>query len=511
MSYIEFKPIEKLFRLAKCKPRAFICANDYEHLIQNYYDTVLLPEIQRMKESQALMPNIIRRYENRARLIIEQAKFDYELLLDTASGKIANCMHYIRTKFTDPRSKSRIVYPLDSLVIVILLAYIYGQDNAELIANFYKKNNLALQLLVPGLPDSEYMLSKSTINTALRLIDKEFIERLLKEYFSAIQDNIDKLITYNDDKYKDICTNSDDSEDDNLMDTLAFDGQEMRSSYKKGESCRRIKGGNIVTLFDCSNRVSKAYEVTDKKNNETRAFLHIASNTYIEGSVVMSDALNTSADVTNLIIEKGAFYLMPVKAYRGNKELKSHIEAIFNREHKSTLRLERAYKDHGRIEESLIEILPANMYIDERIKNIHSNLNTIVKYSKTTVNIIDGKPTSEPTVTTRYYISSLPFEGDKTLKQVWSSIRDYWFIEQAHNTLDGPLFNQDQLQCCNDNSISNHAGLNKIRMNILGGIRQELTKALGKSTPVSYRYTQEYINELSVFDVYEYLARYCVT
>ena len=124
-------------------------------------------------------------------------------------------MQYIRAKFTDPRSKSRIVYPLDSLVIVILLAYLYGQDNASLIANFYRKNNLALQLLVPGLPYVEHMLSESKVNT-----------------------------------------------------------------------------------------------------------------------VVMSDALNTSVEVTDLITEKGAFYLMPVKAYRGNKELRSHIEGIFNREHK---------------------------------------------------------------------------------------------------------------------------------------------------------------------------------
>ena len=233
-----------------------------------------------------------------------------------------------------PRSKSRIVYPLDSLVIVILLAYLYGQDNASLIANFYRKNNIALQLLVPVLPYVEHMLSESTINTVLRLTDKEFIEQLLKEYFSDIQENIDKLVTYNDDKYKDVGSNSDESLDDYPMITLAFDGQEMRSSFKRGESNKHIKGGNIVTLFDCSNHISKAYEVTDKKNNETRAFFKIAANTYIQNTVVMSDALNTSAEVTDLITEKGAFYLMPVKAYRGNKELRSHIEGIFNREHK---------------------------------------------------------------------------------------------------------------------------------------------------------------------------------
>ena len=41
-----------------------------------------------MKASGALLPNMIRRQENKARLIVEQAKFDYDILLDTAAGKI---------------------------------------------------------------------------------------------------------------------------------------------------------------------------------------------------------------------------------------------------------------------------------------------------------------------------------------------------------------------------------------------------------------------------------------
>ena len=68
-------------------------------------------------------------------------------------------MQNIRANMTDPRCKRRTDYPLDSLAIVILLTYLYEQDSAGLIANFYMKSNLALQLLVPGLPCADYMLS----------------------------------------------------------------------------------------------------------------------------------------------------------------------------------------------------------------------------------------------------------------------------------------------------------------------------------------------------------------
>lgn len=112
------------------------------------------------------------------------------------------------------------------------------------------------------------------------------------------------------------------------------------------------------------------------------------------------------------------------------------------------------------------------------------------------------------TCNTRYYISSLPFLGDETLQQVWTSIRDYWFIEQNHNLLDGPLFNQDLFQACNINSISNHAGFNKIRQYILSCIRQELTDISDKKKPVTFRETQNYINDQPLFIAFSYIHKF---
>lgn len=495
MSSNVFTPSEELFKIAKCDPQSFITKSDYELLANEYYDIYVAPFIEDLK-SKNINEDYIRATKLRFKYYIQFCIDLYEPAVESTIGKISVCMRYIHNTITDPRNKSCVVYPLDSLIIIIMLAHMYGYYDAQSIANFYKEHLLEIQLLVPGVPPLDCLLSKSTINTVFKLVDKEDIENLLKEYFATINSSIQKLITYDDDKYKE-CNYE-------TLDTLAFDGQEMRSTFKRGEGSRRKKGGNIVTLYNCSKRLAKAYKITDKKNNESLAFLSMAATTSIADNVVMSDALNTSSDVTNYITEKDAYYLMPIKNYRGNNELLNHIEAIFNRQCKDSLKTYKNYKDHGRIEDICIEILPASLYIDKRIKNEHKNLNTIVKYTKKVTRVVDKVETCN----TRYYISSLPFLGDETLQQVWTSIRDYWFIEQNHNLLDGPLFNQDLFQSCNINSISNHAGFNKIRQYILSCIRQELTEISDKKKPATFRETQIYINDQPLFIAFSYIHKF---
>lgn len=52
----------------------------------------------------------------------------------------------------------------------------------------------------------------------------------------------------------------------------------------------------------------------------------------------MCDKLNTTADVSSKINKVQTYYLLPISDTNGNKELHSHIEGIFNREHKKAVR-----------------------------------------------------------------------------------------------------------------------------------------------------------------------------
>lgn len=103
----------------------------------------------------------------------------------------------------------------------------------------------------------------------------------------------------------------------------------------------------------------------------------------------MSDALNAQKSVTDAILKNGADYLLSIRK-NSNKKLVIHIEAIFNRELKKCVKDHSVQKNHGRIDEQFFEILPAAPFLDKRIKDQHSKVRTLVKYTKVSVKITDG-------------------------------------------------------------------------------------------------------------------------
>ena len=223
----------------------------------------------------------------------------------------------------------------------------------------------------------------------------------------------------------------------------------------------------------------------------------------------MCDALNSQRAVSEQATASHAYYMLPL-ANNGNKELRIHVEAIFNRNHKKTEKVhtQTAKPTHGRQESLDIEVLPAAPYLDERIHNQHQNVQVLVKKSKTTDYIIDGEVIKQTSDTT-YYVASFPYAKGYSLKQAQACIEDYWQIETNHSFLDNPLFlDQDNLQACSPETISNTAAFNKLACNVVAVIRQELSRKKGKSVPISFKRVERMINNMLVAEVIEYLYDY---
>lgn len=404
--------------------------------------------------------------------VLRDARATYQSLCNDDIVLIHAVLEAISSRIQDLRSPGRVIYPMHIVLMVMLMARCRNLKTSAEIANFYNGYNLELQLLLPGMPSPSNFISEATIKNVRSLVSEKESNRIFKELFGAIHLVTDELVTFNDAKYKD--------GREGLHKTVAFDGQEMKSSFVKGSKSRNKKGAIVVTVFDCSSRTAIDFKNTAAKNRERDAFIQMAQTIDLRGVVVMCDALNSTAKVTNCVTERGGYYLMPLKKNGGNKELRNHIEAIFNREHKKTIKKTDAFKDHGRIEELSFEILPAEEYIDTRIKNPHKNIRTLVKYTKTT----DLGSTE-----IRYYISSIPFEAGKdglTIRQVRASILDYWFIESYHNVLDTSKLAQDRFQGCVPETLSLEASLNKIALNIITAERNRMSIERGKKTPISF-------------------------
>ena len=57
------------------------------------------------------------------------------------------------------------------------------------------------------------------------------------------------------------------------MPTLAFDGQEMKATYRDNDPNRKHKGAVITTVINCNDRTVAIYKIAQKKNQESGCFL----------------------------------------------------------------------------------------------------------------------------------------------------------------------------------------------------------------------------------------------
>ena len=85
----------------------------------------------------------------------------------------------------------------------------------------------------------------------------------------------------------------------------------------------------------------------------------------------MADALNSRAKVTMAIAEAGGFFLMQLKDAFGNKALRVAAGNACPRA-EDIARQVYIDIDHGRIEESLVEVFPIKGNIDKKVKKSSS-------------------------------------------------------------------------------------------------------------------------------------------
>lgn len=444
-------------------------------------------------EDAEFMADYDRLMHNRDEIKAEHANKDFEAISGYSLDRILQCMRHVRESLkTDPRDQGKVIYPIDLVLMVILLARICGCISAPSIARYYKDHYLELQQWLPDVPPPNRMISRSTINTVMRMFSEEEIQELLTLYFSSPAASVQELSQCDEQRER----------PDGLLDTCGLDGQEMRSSFVRGVASRKRKGAHGVTLFNCTTKTILRSHTVAKKNQETNALLQMLPNLSVHGKVIMADALNSGVKVSTAIIAHGAHFLLGMKANAGNSELSDHIGAIFAREAakpegmREWLVAEFTEKGHGRIERGVIELLPSSK-LDPRIKNPHPEVKSIVRYTKYCTYLNNGEVVKE-TASERYFICSLEF-SEQTLLQVKYSILDYWGIETHHGILDDPrVFNQDAVQGCNPNFLSNTLGINKIALNVLTSVRHFEAKRHSSNNLMSFAETQQFLSQRSV-------------
>lgn len=427
--------------------------------------------------------------------VLSEAKAIYRILRDDDVTLIHAVLEAINARIKDLSSPGREIYPLHIVLMVMFLARCRNLKTSSAIADFYNGYNLILQLLFPGMPSPSNFISEETIQNVRALVSEKESKRVFKELFGVIHLVTANLAALNNGKHKD--------GHDSLRKTIAGDGQEMNGALAKDSKSSSKKDAIVVSVYDCAASTALEGNNTEESKQELDAFIDMAQTMDLSGMLVMCDDFKSTAVVTDCVTERGGYYLMPLKITDGDKELRSHIEAIFNEQHKKTIKIKDSFKDNGRTDKLTFEILPAEEYLDPKINNPYKGVKTLVKYTDD----------SELSYTqTRYYIASIPFESGKdslTLRQVRVTILDQWFIESFHDVLFTSKMEKDSLQECLSDTMSLEASMNRVALNIINAERDRMSIARGKKTPISFNETMRRLSQWPldkiftiVFDTY---------
>lgn len=363
----------------------------------------------------------------------------------------------------DKRNSNYVVYSVDVVLTVVMLAKLCGCNNCSEYAKFWFTANPYLQCLIPGMPAPSYMISRETIASCLKLVPDNSYEAIFQEMFAEV-----KI------KLKDLLLNEDPNpENKEYRPTIGGDGQELRASYRKGETSRGKKGSHGVVIFNCDDRVVLGYTSVKLKNHEVDGFTKVLSQIPVpKDGIFYADALNTRKNFIDFLNERDFDWLFAVKGQKSTKHIYQAVKERFSSGIKSKFSRTASPKIvSGRIEKRTFEAVP----VSELGLENDFTAKTVVKVEKHTIFKTNGaQKTKKETTVTRYFISSLECT-EENFDQINHSIAVRWYYEQHHNSIDEVLL-QDRQAVCDEDHLAAIIGLNKFAFNVLSFARQKLSK-----------------------------------
>lgn len=249
---------------------------------------------------------------------------------------------------------------------------------------------------------------------------------------------------------------------------VAIDGKTVRRSHDRTSGKQAI---HMVNVWASGNGLSLGQTKVDRKSNEITAIPKLLQLLELSGCLVTIDAMGCQKEIARHIIDGQADYLLAVKGNQG--QLHQDVSDLFQGAEEFGFEgvpydyVRTIEKNHGRLETRQCWVITdpdCLEYLHSRQQ--WSQLNAAVKVTA------QRETTTETTVHTRYYISSLAGSA-KTLLQ---ATRSHWGIENSlHWSLD-VTFHEDHSRVRKDHGPRNLAVLRQIAINLL---KQETTLKRG--------------------------------
>lgn len=327
----------------------------------------------------------------------------------------------------DPRQTAKVLYPLDEVLLLVLLGVIAGCESWVEIARYGEKKLVFLRRFRPfedGTP------SHDQLGDIFAVLDAEQFQRCFVAWVASLTGLGPEII--------------------------AIDGKTLRRSYQEGGAKAAI---HMVSAWCAGqNMVLGQVKVADK-SNEITAIPKLLDMLTIKGAVVTIDAMGCQKEIAAKIIDKGADYVLALKGNQGT--LRDDVEEFFCEQRASHYAdckptcHETVEKSHGRIETRTVTVVSTIDWLKQR--HAWAGLASIVMVES--CREIAGKCEHER----RFYITSLGASAER----IGSAIRGHWGIENGLHWVMDMVFRDDECRIRKKNAPANFATIKHMASNLL--------------------------------------------
>ena len=327
----------------------------------------------------------------------------------------------------DPRQRGKVMYPLDEILLLCLLAVLAGADTFTDIARFGQKK---LDLLRRFRPFQDGTPSHDHLGDIFASLDAEHFRRCFVAWVVALTGAPAELI--------------------------AIDGKTCRRTYQKKGAREPI---HMVSAFAARQRLVLGQVKVSEKSNEITAIPKLLDMLVIEGAIVTIDAMGCQRAIARKIVDKKADYVLALKGNQGSlcEDVTVFVAEQKGRDFRDTTisRDETIDGGHGRIETRTTTVIHDVGWLKKR--HAWPGLAGVV--------IIDSRREMGDKIETetRLYVTSSILSAELLA----AVVRGHWAIENSLHWVMDMVFRDDECRVRTRHAPANFTTIKHMACNLL--------------------------------------------
>ena len=351
---------------------------------------------------------------------------------EAAGGAFAETVCFLGyfSELLDPRQCGKVIYPLDEVLLLSLLAVLAGAETFTDIARFGDRK---LEFLRRFRPFRDGTPAHDHLGDIFASLDAAQFQRCFVAWVAALIGAPAEVI--------------------------AIDGKTSRRSAERSKGKAAI---HMVSAFATRQKLVLGQINVAEKSNEIIAIPQLLAMLAIEGAIVTIDAMGCQRDIAQTILDKRADYVLALKGNQGT--LREDVE-VFVAEQKTTgfvdttiSRDETIDGDHGRIETRTTTVIHDVAWLQKR--HDWPGLRGIVMIESTREMPAPGHNIERET---RFYITSLVLPAD----QLGTIVRRHWAIENCLHWVMDMTFRYDECRVRTEHAPANFTTIKHMAYNLI--------------------------------------------